>query len=152
MLSDFSLNNILLNSKSMDQPGKVDNPARGWLNRENENFPVRVRAREFGLARRVRQSRNVSLFISIPSLNLVLSEGILEFRSGVHIFILNRHTYAIGSIQSSSGYAITYRWCSLPRDRRHRVSKPQGSSERVLPWQATMDQLIFASPFHTHLV
>ena len=30
-------------SKSMDQPGKVANPARGQLNRENEYFPVRVR-------------------------------------------------------------------------------------------------------------
>ena len=28
----------------MDQPGKVANPARGQLNRENEYFPVRVRA------------------------------------------------------------------------------------------------------------
>ena len=39
---------------------------------------------------------------------------------------------------------------SLPRVRRHRTSKPQGSSERVLPWQITMDQLIFASLSHTH--
>ena len=31
-------------SKSMDQPGKVDNPARGQLNRENEYFSVRVHA------------------------------------------------------------------------------------------------------------
>ena len=31
-------------SKSMDQPGKVANPARGQLNRENEHFPVRIRA------------------------------------------------------------------------------------------------------------
>ena len=31
-------------SKSRDQPGKVANPARGQLNRENEYFPVRVRA------------------------------------------------------------------------------------------------------------
>ena len=31
-------------SKSMDQPGKVANPALGQLNRENEYFPVRVRA------------------------------------------------------------------------------------------------------------
>ena len=36
-------------SKSMDQPGKVAHPARGQLNRENEYFPVPVRAREFGL-------------------------------------------------------------------------------------------------------
>ena len=31
-------------SKSMDQPDKVASPARGQLNRENEYFPVRVRA------------------------------------------------------------------------------------------------------------
>ena len=32
----------------------------------------------------------------------------------------------------------------------YRASKPQGSSERVLPWQITMDQLILASLSHTH--
>ena len=31
-------------SKSMNQPGKVANPARDQLNRENEYFHVRVRA------------------------------------------------------------------------------------------------------------
>ena len=31
-------------NKSMDQPGKVANPARGQLNRENEYSPVCVRA------------------------------------------------------------------------------------------------------------
>ena len=30
--------------QSMNQPGKVANPARGQLNRENECFPVPVRA------------------------------------------------------------------------------------------------------------
>ena len=58
--------------------------------------------------------------------------------------------YAIGSVPSLSGHAIAYRWRSLPRVRRHRASKHQGSSERVLPWQITMDQLIFASLSHTH--
>ena len=58
--------------------------------------------------------------------------------------------YAIGSVPSLSGHAIAYRWRQLPRVRRHRASKLQGSSERVLPWQATMDQLIFASLPHTH--
>ena len=53
--------------------------------------------------------------------------------------------YAIGSVPSLSGHATAYRWRSLPRVRRHRASKPQGSSERVLPWQVTTDQLIFAS-------
>ena len=58
--------------------------------------------------------------------------------------------YAIGSVPSLSGHAIAYRWRSLPRVRQHRVSKPQGSSERVLPWQVTINQLIFASLSHTH--
>ena len=57
--------------------------------------------------------------------------------------------YAIGSVPSLSGHAVAYRWRSLPRVRRHRASKPQGSSKRVLPWQITMDQLIFASLSHT---
>ena len=30
--------------QSMDQPGQVANPACGQLNRENEYFPVSVRA------------------------------------------------------------------------------------------------------------
>ena len=47
-------------SNSMDPPGKITNPARGQLNRENYFFPVRVPALEFGLARRVRQSRPAS--------------------------------------------------------------------------------------------
>ena len=60
------------------------------------------------------------------------------------------HTYAIGSVPSLSGHAIAYRWRLLRRVRRHRTSKPQGSSERVLPWQVTMDQLICASISHIH--
>ena len=59
-------------------------------------------------------------------------------------------SYAIGSVLSLSGHAIAYRWRSLPRVRRHRASEPQVSSERVLPWQVTMDQLIYASLSHTH--
>ena len=55
-----------------------------------------------------------------------------------------------GFLPSLLGHAIAYRWHSLPRVRRHRASKPQGSSERVLPWQVTMDQLICASLSHTH--
>ena len=58
--------------------------------------------------------------------------------------------YAIGSVPSLSGHAIAYRWRSLPRVRRHRASKPQGSSKRILPWQVTMDQLMCASSSHTH--
>ena len=64
-------------------------------------------------------------------------------------FIYLKPPYAIGSVPSLSGH-IAYRWRSLPRVRRHRASKPQGSSEQVLPWQVTMDQLICASLSHTH--
>ena len=71
----------------MDQPGKVANPARGQLNRENEYSPVPVRAREFDLARRVQPSRPASACsFSIVRLNLVLTNGIPpEFRGGVHL-------------------------------------------------------------------
>ena len=65
-------------------------------------------------------------------------------------FIYFKPPYAIGSVPSLSGHAVAYRWRSPPRVRRHRGSKPQGSSERVLPWQVTMDQLIYASLSHTH--
>ena len=58
--------------------------------------------------------------------------------------------YDVGSVPSLSGHAIAYRWRSLPRVCRHRTSKPQGSFERVLPWQVTADHLIFASLSHTH--
>ena len=66
-------------SKSMDQPGKVANPARGQLNRENEHFPVRVCAENL-------VSRDG--FGSPVRLNMVLTHGISpEFRGGVHLFI-----------------------------------------------------------------
>ena len=41
-------------------------------------------------------------------------------------FIHLNPPYAIGSVPSLSGHAIAYRWRSLRRVRRHRVSKPQG--------------------------
>ena len=77
---------------SMDQPGKVANPARGQLNiRENEYFPVRVRSR-LGIWSREMDSAipsRVSLLIFILRLNLVLTYGRIppEFRGGVHLFI-----------------------------------------------------------------
>ena len=67
-----------------------------------------------------------------------------------HSFIYLKPPYAIGPVPSLSRHAISYQWRSLPRVRRHRASKPQSSSERVLPWQVTMDQLIYASLSHTH--
>ena len=68
----------------MDQPGKVANPARGELNREN-NTPLsraclRIWSRETGSA----VPSRVSLLISILRLNVVLTYRISpEFRGGV---------------------------------------------------------------------
>ena len=91
----------------------------------------------------------VSLLNSILRLNLVFSYGIPpEFRGGVHLFIITTISHRVNP--ELSGHAIAYRWRSLTRVRRHRVSKPQGSFKRVPPWQVTMDQLISASLSHTH--
>ena len=140
----------------MDQPGKVANPARGQLNREeNEYFPVRVRAWEFGLARRVRQSRPASACPSSYSggiwCYLVLRDSPRVPRRRRFIYFKPPYMCAIGSVPSLSGHAIAYWWRSLPKVRRHRARKPQCNSERVLmPWQVPMDQLIYASLSHTH--
>ena len=132
----------------MDQPGKVANPARGQLDMEN-NIPLSPCAPQ-NLVSRDGFSRPV------PRQPAHLHT---QAESGAYLQDSSRvprrrpfmkPPYAIGSVPSLSGHAFAYRWRSLPRVRRHRASKPQGSSERVLPWQITMDQLIFASLSHTH--
>ena len=138
-------------SKSMDQPGMVANPARCQLNREH----------------------NISLSALFAPEKLVSRDGFgspvpcqpahlhTQADSGAYLrdssrvprrrpFIYFKPPCAIGSVPSLSGHAVAYRWGSLPRVRRRRASKPQGSSERVLPWQVTMDQLIRASLSNTH--
>ena len=132
----------------MDQPGKVANPARGQLNREN-SIPLSPCVPE-NLVSRDGFSRPVP---RQPAHLHTQAESGAYLRDSSRVprrrpFM--RPPYAIGSVPSLSGHAIAYRWRSLPRVRRHRASKPQGSSERVLPWQITMDQLIFASLSHTH--
>ena len=132
----------------MDQPGKVANPARGQLNRENST-PLSPCVPE-NLVSRGGFSRPVP---RQPAHLHPQAESGAYLRDSSRVprrrpFI--KPPYAIGSVPSLSGHAIACRWRSLPRVRRHRASKPQGSSERVLPWQITMDQLIFASLSHTH--
>ena len=73
---------VITYSKSMDQPGKVANPARGQLNRENKYFPVSVRVREFGLA---------ETGLAVPSrvrLNLVHFTGFLPISAAASIYLL----------------------------------------------------------------
>ena len=131
----------------MDQPSKVANPARGQLNREN-NIPLSPCVPE-NLVSRDGFSRPVP---RQPAHLHTEAESDAYLRDSSRVprrrpFV--KPPYAIGSVPSLLGHANAYRWRSLPRVRRHRVSKPQDSSERVLPWQITTDQLIFTSLSHT---
>ena len=133
----------------MDQPGKVANPARGQLNREH-NIPLSLCVPENlvsrdGFSRPVPPRQPAHLDTQAESGAYLRDSSRVPRRR-----LFMKPPYAIGSVPSLSGHAIAYRWRSLPRVRWHRASKPQGSSERVLPWQITMDHLIFASPSHTH--
>ena len=77
--------------QSMDQPGKVANPARGQLNEENEYFTFPCpRSRLIIWSRETVSAvpSRVSLLTSILRLNLVLTCRIPpEFRGGIHLYI-----------------------------------------------------------------
>ena len=135
----------------------VTHIARVWINRVR--LPILLVVSWTGKV-------NISLSVFVPE-NLVSRDGFdspvprqpahlhTPAESGAYLrdssrvprwrpFFFFKPPYAIGSVPSLSGHAIAYRWRSLPRVRRHRASKPQGSSERMLPWRVTMDQLIYA--------
>ena len=133
----------------MDQPGKVANPTRGQLNREMK-FSLSVFAPENlvsldGFGSSVPR-QPAHLYTQAESCAYLRDPSRVPRRRS---FIYFKSPYAIGSVLSLSSHAIAYRWRSLPRVRRRRATKSQGSSERVLPWQVTMDQLISASLPHT---
>ena len=69
-----------------------------------------------------------------------------EFLGGVHYETAIRHRVSPEFIGSRNCVPMAFTAESPPAW----ASKPQGSAERVLPWQITMDQLIFASLSHTH--
>ena len=132
----------------MDQPGCCQSCS--WSAEQGNLFfsctrsCLRIWSRETGSA----VPSCLSLLISILRLNQVLTGFLPSSAAGfTYLFKL---TYAIGLVPSLSGHAIEDLWRSLPRARRHRASKPQDSSKRVLPWQVTMDQLICASLSHAH--
>ena len=97
--------------QSMDQPGKVANPARGQLNREN-NIPLSPCVPE-NLVSRDGFSRPVPRQPAHPH---------TQAESGAYLRDSSRvprrrpfmtPPYAIGSVPSLSGHAIAYRWRSL---------------------------------------
>ena len=129
----------------------VTHIARVWINRVRLRIPLVVSCTG---------KTNISLSPLVPE-NFVSRDGFdssvprqparlhTQAESGAYLtgflpssvaasIYLFKPPYAIGSVPSLSGHAIAYRWRSLPRVRRHKASKPQGSSERVLPWQLTM--------------
>ena len=156
---------ILLSAGTVRHVCKVTHIAKVWINRVRlptllvVSLTGKIHISLFAFVPESLVSRNgvgspvprqPALIISIPRLNLVLT---LRDSSRVprrRPFIYFKPPYVIGSVPGLSGHAIAYRWRSLPRIRRHRASKPQCYSERVLPWQVTMDQLIFASLSQTH--
>ena len=104
----------------MDHPGKVANPARGQLNRENE-YPLSQCVPET-LVSRDGFSRPVP---RQPAHLHTQAESGAYLRDSSRVprrrpFM--KPPYAIGSVSSLSGHAIAYRWRSLPRVRRHRCA------------------------------
>ena len=110
---------------SADQPDVFQGNCCSWsaLNRENPFCPVPVRVSEFGFARWVRPSRlALARPFSTPRLNLLRAYS----RDSSH-FPRRRPHNIPSSSQSRAGYAVSYRWRSLPKVRRHIASNPEGS-------------------------
>ena len=117
-------------SKSMNQPGKVANPARGQLNRKKYIYlspfaPENLVSRDgFGgpVPAHLHTQAQYDAYLRDSS-------RVPRWRP----FIYLKLSYDVGSVPSISGHAISYRRGLLPRVRRHRASEPQGSFERVMP-------------------
>ena len=100
-----------LTQKSMDEPGIVTIPAHRWITRENDAFPVPVRACETGFAGRGRPSYSASARSPFSTLRLNL---VLPTKASTYI-----PPTATGLAPILSDHAIACLWCSLPRVRWH---------------------------------
>ena len=102
--------------QSMDQPGKVANPACGQLNGENDIYmspfaPENLVSRD-GPGRAVHVSP------------LILKTQAPAFRDGVHLY-RQRPRSVTGLLGINT---VTSPWRSLPRVHWYKASSPQGSS------------------------
>ena len=116
-------------SKSMVQPGKVANPARGQLKSENGKMNISLSAfapenlvSRYGFGIPIPR-QPAHLHTQAKSRAYVRDSSRVPRRRP---FIYLKPPHAVGSVPSLSGHAIAYRWRSLPRVRRHRPT--QGSS------------------------
>ena len=126
---------VITYSKGVDQPGKVATPARGQLNRENvfylTPFAHENVVSQDGFGSSVPR-QPVHLHTQAESGAYLRDSGFLPCSAAAFIYLF-KPPYAIRSVPSLPGHATANLWCSLRRVRRHRASKPQGSSKRVLP-------------------
>ena len=142
---------VITHGKGKDQPGKVANPTCGQLNREHDFSLV-----PFAPENLVSRNGFGGPVPCQPAHLHTQAESGTYSRDSSRVprrrpFIYDlKPPYAIGSVPNSSGHAVAYLCRSLPRVRRHRASKPKGSSTRVLPWQVIMNQLICLSLSHAH--
>ena len=110
-------------NKSMDQPGKVANPARGQLNRE-----INISLSAFVSENLVSRDGFGSPVPRQPAHLHTQAEPGAYLRDSSRVprrrpFIYFKPPYTIESVPSLSGHAIAYRWRSPPNPR-HRASKP----------------------------
>ena len=90
----------------MDQTGKVANPARGQLNKESPFAPENLVSRDGFGSPVPRQPAHLHIQAESGAYGVPL-----DFRGGVHLFILNRHT--------PSGQSRVYRVTQLRTDGVH---------------------------------
>ena len=110
----------------------VGNPARGQLNRKNEYFPVvpvrsRLRIWSPDTGSTVPSRVNLLILYSQAECGPYSRDSSRFPRRRPFIYTAN----CCREILSLSGHAIAYRWCSLPRVRRHRASSPHGDTEMI---------------------
>ena len=103
--------------QSMDQPGKVANPARSQLKRENEYFLVPFAPETLAL----RDGFSCPVPHQPPHSPYsgwiwCLLTRFFPISAAASIYLF-KQTYTIGSVLSLLGHAIAYRWRSLPRQK-----------------------------------
>ena len=134
----------------MDTPGKVANPASGQLNRENNIslsafVPAHLVSRDGSSSSVPRQPAH----LHAQAESGAYLPGFLPSSAAASIYeTAICHRVSLEFIGSRNCVPVSFTAESPPAP----TSKPQGSSKRVLPWQVTMDQSIFASLSHTCVV
>ena len=108
---------VITYSKGKDQPGKVANPARGQLNRENEQGKMIISLSAFVPEDLVSRDGFGSPVPRQPAHLHTQAKSGAYLRNSSRVsrrrpFIYFKPPYAIGQVPSLSGQAIAYRWRS----------------------------------------